>query len=133
MAVEITAQKTSRSKQAAKGKSKAAPNSYVTFAAVDNGVLQVSNFRTPDPYTYYYQQRALEVAGYDMYPLLFPEVRGRLSSTGGDGEMDMDKRVNPMPAKRIKILSYWSGVRKTNGSGVAEFEFAIPQFSGQVR
>jgi alpha-2-macroglobulin len=75
----------------------------------------------------------LQVTGYDLYPLLFPEVRGKLSSTGGDGELEMDKRVNPMQNKRIKIVSYWSGIAKANGSGVANFEFDIPQFSGEVR
>ncbi|MEI9807540.1 MAG: hypothetical protein WDO16_06425 [Bacteroidota bacterium] len=47
-----------------------------------------------------------------MYPLLFAEVRAKLSSTGGDGELDMSKRTNPMPAKRIKVVSYWSGIAK---------------------
>jgi uncharacterized protein YfaS (alpha-2-macroglobulin family) len=45
----------------------------------------------------------------------------------------MDKRVNPMPAKRIKVVSYWSGIKKANGSGEAEFDFDIPQFSGEIR
>lgn len=133
MAVEIRAQKTSRSHARQRVSVKAAPNSYVTLAAVDNGVLQVTDFKTPDPYSYYYQKQAREVASYDIYPLLFPEVRARLSSTGGDGAGDMNKRVNPMPAKRFKILSYWSGIKKTNGSGVADFEFDVPQFNGQVR
>jgi alpha-2-macroglobulin len=133
MDVRIAAQKTTRSRTHQKVKVNAAPGSYVTLAAVDNGVLQVSNFKTPDPYGYYYQKQALNVVAYDMYPLLFPELRTRLSSTGGDGELSMDKRVNPMPAKRIKILSYWSGIKKANGSGVADFEFDVPQFSGEVR
>ena len=68
-----------------------------------------------------------------MYPLLFPELRARISSTGGDGDLSLEKRVNPMPAKRLKIMSYWSGIKKANGNGVAEFEFDIPQFSGEVR
>jgi uncharacterized protein YfaS (alpha-2-macroglobulin family) len=131
--VAIAANTVSRSQKRQTVRVKAAPNSYVTLAAVDNGVLQVSGFETPDPYHYYYQKRALEVTAFDMYPLLFPELRGRLSSTGGDGETDMSKRVNPMPAKRIRILSYWSGIRKTDGSGNAEFTVDIPQFSGQVR
>jgi uncharacterized protein YfaS (alpha-2-macroglobulin family) len=133
MPVEIRAQKTSRSHTRQRVSVKAAPNSYVTLAAVDNGVLQVTDFKTPDPYSYYYQKQALEVTSYDMYPLLFPEVRARLSSTGGDGETDMNKRVNPMPAKRFKLLSYWSGIKKTNSSGTADFEFEVPQFNGQVR
>ena len=133
MTVEITAQKSSRSHSHQKISVKAEPGSCVTLAAVDNGVLQVTDFQTPDPYHYYYQKQALNVAAYDMYPLLFPELRARLSSTGGDGDLSMDKRVNPMPAKRFKILSYWSGIKKTNSSGIANFEFDVPQFNGQVR
>lgn len=131
--VEITAQKSSRSNTHQKVRVKAIPGSYVTLAAVDNGVLQVTGFKTPDPYNYYYQKKALQVTAFDIYPLLFPELRGRLSSTGGDGELSLDKRVNPMPAKRFKIMSYWSGLKKANGSGYAEFEFDVPQFNGQIR
>ena len=68
-----------------------------------------------------------------MYPLLFPEIRARLSSTGGDGDLETSKRSNPMPNKRIKIVSYWSGIAKADGSGEANFEFDIPQFSGEIR
>jgi alpha-2-macroglobulin len=131
--VVITAKTNSRSNTRQEVRVKTEPGSYVTLAAVDNGVLQVSDFKTPDPYNYYYQKKALEVNAYDMYPLLFPELRTGLSSTGGDGESDMSKRNNPMPAKRIKILSYWSGIRKADGNGIAEFSFDVPQFNGQVR
>ncbi|MFL5788264.1 MAG: alpha-2-macroglobulin family protein [Flavisolibacter sp.] len=131
--VEITAQHTIRSKTHQKISVWAIPGSYVTLAAVDNGVLQVSDFKTPDPYGYYYQKKALEVTSYDMYPLLFPELRARLSSTGGDGDISLEKRINPMPAKRIKIMSYWSGLQKANSNGIAEFEFDVPQFSGEIR
>lgn len=133
IAVDIVAAKSVRSRTHQKVTVKATAGSYVTLAAVDNGVLQVSGFETPDPYNYFYQKKALQVSAYDLYPLLFPELRATLSSTGGDGELSMDKRVNPMPAKRIKIVSYWSGIAKTNGSGEANFEFDIPQFSGEVR
>ena len=126
-------QKSVRSKTHQKVTVKAAPGVLLLLSAVDNGVLQVSDFKTPDPYNYFYQKKALQVSAYDLYPLLFAEVRAKLSSTGGDGELSMDKRVNPMPAKRIKVVSYWSGIKKANGSGEAEFEFDIPQFSGELR
>ncbi|MEI9942863.1 MAG: MG2 domain-containing protein [Chitinophagaceae bacterium] len=129
--VEIVASKTVRSKTHQKIKVKAAAGSYVTLSAVDNGVLQISDFKTPDPYDYFYQKKALQVNGFDLYPLLFAEVRA--SSTGGDGDLEMSKRVNPMPAKRVKVVSYWSGIKKADGSGEAEFEFDVPQFSGELR
>ena len=131
--VEVVAQKTVRSKTHQKVTVKAAPGSFVTLSAVDNGVLQISDFKTPNPYDYFYQKKALQVTAFDLYPLLFDEVRARMSSTGGDGFMDMEKRTNPMPAKRVKVVSYWGGIKKANGSGVAEFEFDVPQFSGELR
>ena len=113
---------------------RAAPNSMITLAAVDNGILQVTDFKTPDPYAWFYAPRALAVKAYDIYPLLFPEVLARLSSTGGDGGLEMERRVNPMPAKRFKLVSYWSGVQKTDGNGDATFQMDIPTaFSGEVR
>ena len=133
ISVDIVASKSVRSKTKQKVTVKAEPGSYVTLAAVDNGVLQVSDFKTPDPYNFFYQKKALQVSAFDIYPLLFPEIKAKLSSTGGDGDLSMDKRVNPMPAKRIKIVSYWSGIQKANSSGEADFEFSIPQFSGEIR
>jgi alpha-2-macroglobulin len=132
---EVVAQKTVRSKTHQKVTVKAAPGSFVTLSAVDNGVLQVSDFKTPNPYDYFYQKKALQVSAFDLYPLLFAEVRAKLSSTGGDGafEFSTNKRTNPIPAKRIKVVSYWGGIKKVNSSGVAEFEFDIPQFSGELR
>ncbi|MFZ9388058.1 MAG: alpha-2-macroglobulin family protein [Chitinophagaceae bacterium] len=131
--MELKAAKTVRSKTHQKVSVKAAPGSMVTLSAVDNGVLQISDFKTPDPYDHFYQKKALQVSAYDLYPLLFEEVRARLSSTGGDGEMDMTKRLNPMPAKRVRVVSYWSGIKKAGSNGLAEFEFDVPQFSGELR
>jgi uncharacterized protein YfaS (alpha-2-macroglobulin family) len=131
--IEIIAAKASRSAAMQQVTVKAAPGSFVTLAAVDNGVLQVTDFKTPDPYNYFYASRALQVEAYDLYPLLFPEVRGRLSSTGGSDEAEMEKRMNPMPAKRVNIVSYWSGIVKANGDGQAKFNFNVPKFSGEIR
>lgn len=131
--VTIDAKKTVRSKTHQKVTVKAAPGSFVTLSAVDNGVLQINDFKTPNPYDYFYQKKALQVSAFDLYPLLFAEVRAKLSSTGGDGAFEMKDRTNPMPAKRIKVVSYWGGIKKANSSGLAEFEFDIPQFSGELR
>jgi alpha-2-macroglobulin len=131
--VEIIAQNQVRSKTKQKVRVKATPGSYVSLAAVDNGILQVTDYKTPDPYSFFYQNKALQVNAFDMYPLLFPELRNRMSSTGGDGDLDMNKRVNPMPAKRFKLMSFWSGLKKADGNGFVDFEYDIPQFSGEVR
>ena len=133
--VTITAPKSSRSKTKQKIKIKGAPNSAVTVAAVDEGILQLTSYQTPDPYQFFYRKRALGVSSYDIYPYLFPEVKVGTSHVGGDGYYDseMGKRVNPLTNKRVKLVSFWSGILETDGSGNAEFEMDIPQFSGDIR
>ncbi|MCW5906958.1 MAG: alpha-2-macroglobulin family protein [Chitinophagales bacterium] len=132
MNVEIVAEKNVRSRTKQKVKVKATPGAKVTLAAVDEGILQITGYKTPDPYGFFYAKRALEINAYDLYPLLFPELKGNLSSVGGDG-FDLSKRTNPMQNKRVKLVSYWSGIADVNSSGEANFEFDIPQFSGQLR
>lgn len=130
--VQIFAEKSVRSHTHQKVKIKGAPNCKITLAAVDEGILQITGYKTPDPYGFFYAKRALEVNSFDLYPLLFPELKGLLSSTGGDG-FDLSKRTNPLQNKRVKLVSYWSGITDANGNGEASFDFDIPQFSGQLR
>lgn len=130
--VQIFAEKNVRSRTHQKVRIKGAPNCKITLAAVDEGILQLTNYQTPDPYGFFYSKRALEVNSFDLYPLLFPELKGILSSTGGDG-FDLSKRTNPLQNKRVKLVSYWSGITDAAGNGEANFEFDIPQFSGQLR
>lgn len=130
--VEIEAVENTRSKTKQKIKVKTVSNAYVSIAVVDEGILQVGGYNTPNPYDYFYQKRALQVNSYDIYPYLLPEISAA-SLTGGDFEMDMSKRVNPFQNERVKLVSYWSGLLKTNSFGTAEYEIDIPQFSGSLR
>ena len=47
--------------------------------------------------------------------------------------MQLKKRTNPISVKRFKLLSYWSGIKKTNSDGVVTVSLNIPQFNGSVR
>ncbi len=111
-------------------------NIFVTLAAVDEGILQVKNFKTPDPYGYMYAKRGLKVESYDLYKLLLPEIVGNSSSGGGDEEMFAEmlkKRTNPITTKRFKLFAFWSGIVKTNGRGEVKIPINFPQFNGEVR
>ncbi|MBC5773302.1 alpha-2-macroglobulin family protein [Pontibacter sp. KCTC 32443] len=129
--VAIAAPEVSRSNKLQQVKIKTAPNAEVTLAVVDEGILQLKDYKTPDPHGYFYQKRALETEAYDLYPYLFPELGGR-SSVGGDG-YDLEKRINPLTSKRVKLVSLWSGHLKTNSNGEATVKVKIPEFSGAVR
>lgn len=130
--VEITAVEKSRSKTKQTIKVKTEANSKVSIAVVDEGILQITNFKTPEPYDYFYQKRALQVSGHNIYPFLFPELSAS-KSTGGDGGFDMAMRTNPLQNNRVKPVAFWSGILTANSRGEAEFEIDIPQFSGSLR
>jgi alpha-2-macroglobulin len=130
--VEIVAVKESRSKRKQKIRIKTKANTELTISVVDEGILQIKNFKTPDIYNYFYQKQALEVSSHDLYKFLFPELSLASSSVGGDG-YNLEKRVNPLSNGRTKLVAVWSGILKTGMGGEAEFEFEIPQFSGDLR
>lgn len=111
---------------------KAQSDVEVTLAVVDEGILILKNFATPDPYGFFFQQRALEVESYDLYPRLFPELKPMTRNYGADG-YNLGKRLNPLANKRIKPLAFWSGTLKTDANGTARYTVDLPQFSGEVR
>ncbi|MEY4111225.1 MAG: hypothetical protein RLZZ46_1581 [Bacteroidota bacterium] len=104
----------------------------LSIAVVDEGILQMKHYETPNPHAFFYQKRALEVSTHDMYKWVLPDLKLRRSSTGGDGYM-MARRMNPFGNKRIDLVAFWSGVVKTNASGEAVYEIQIPQFAGDLR
>ncbi|MBR9861045.1 alpha-2-macroglobulin family protein [bacterium] len=130
--VELSADETSRSNKTQKIKISTSPNSYVSVAVVDEGILQMSGFETPQPYDAFYGKRALGVHSFDLYPYLFDEV-SYFSSTAGDGMFGSAKMLNPVNSNRVNLVSYWSGLQKTDSRGNYEFEIDVPQFSGRLR
>ncbi|GAA4372511.1 alpha-2-macroglobulin [Hymenobacter koreensis] len=106
------------------------PGAAVTLAMVDEGILQLKNYQTPDPFGYFYQKRALEVSAHDVYPFLLPELG--TSSSGGDG-YDLARRTTPVPSRRVQLVARWSGVQRADASGKVRVRMRIPQFSGAVR
>ncbi len=131
--VEVVAASASRSKTKQTIRIKTKANAQVTVAVVDEGILQLKNFKTPDPHGFFYQKRALEVGSHDLYALLFPELSlASRSSSGGDG-YDLERRVNPLSNGRVRLVAVWSGILETGFDGEAEFTVDIPQFSGDLR
>lgn len=131
--VSINVAEKSRSKTKQTITVKTVPGAYVTIAAVDEGILQVKNYKSPDPYEYFYQKEGLSVNSYDIYPLLLPEIKTTRSSTGGDMAEESELRVNPMFVNRVKLVSFWSSILQADGRGIVKYNIDIPQFSGDIR
>ncbi len=111
----------------------------VCIAAVDEGILALTDFRTPNPHDYFYRQRGLKTRSFDLYSGILPEIAAVTdnSSTGGDGNAMLQagrrKRLSTGSIRRVKPLSLWSGFVGTDGNGRATVQFKIPQFNGTLR
>lgn len=110
-------------------------NIYVTLAAVDEGILQIRNFVTPDPYKFMYAKRSLSVESFDLYKLLLPEILSLNSSVGGDDyfSSELKRRTNPITSKRFNLFAFWSGIRKSDGNGIVRIPLEVGDFNGEVR
>lgn len=112
--------------------------SHVTIAAVDEGILQLTDFKVPKPHKFFYRQRGLKTNAYDLYSAILPEIEidnpnsspGGDASTGANGRV---KRLNTGSIMRVKPVSLWSGILKTDSNGRGTASFNVPQFNGRLR
>ncbi len=106
-------------------------DAYVTVAAVDVGILNLTRYETPDPDGWYFGQRRLGLEIRDLYGRLIDGslgATGRLR-TGGDGGQ-MPLQGNP-PTE--KLVAFFSGPVKLDADGEAKVRFDIPPFNGTAR
>ncbi len=87
------------------------PSRLVVFA-VDEGILQVAQYRTPRPLDYFLKGRALGVDTTQILDLIMPEysaVRESLEFGGGMSAMG-GKHLNPFRRKTDAPVVFWSGI-----------------------
>jgi len=106
----------------------------LTVAAVDEGILQLIDFQTPDPFGFFYGKRRLGLGHYDIYSFILPEVDRPAGVPAGDYiEKVIKKHLTPVGIRRIKPVSLWSGKVETDSSGRAKVSFDVPRFQGRLR
>ena len=114
--------------------SSARPSRLVLFA-VDEGILQVASYRTPDPLGHFFAKRALEVSTLQILDLILPEFRqlGLGAAPGGDAEGLIGKHLNPFRRKGEKPVAYWSGIVEADATA-RELKYVVPDyFNGTLR
>ncbi|MCL1874942.1 MAG: MG2 domain-containing protein [Synergistaceae bacterium] len=116
-------------------KIQSAADSEVTLALVDEGVLQITGFNTPNPYGHFYSKCGLSSNLYDIYDQLMqiePRATELLHPAGGMAAKAAAYLGN-MDTKRFKILSIFKPTLFIGESGEAEIELDVPEFSGKTR
>ena len=106
------------------------PMSY-TLAIVDEGLLDITSFKTPDPWSAMNAREALGVRTWDLYDDVIGAFSGRfapLMSIGGDIDIQMDnakdRRFNPV----VKFYGPF-----TLDKGEAKHRITLPMYVGSVR
>ena len=104
---------------------------YVTVAAVDVGILNLTNYKVPDPEGWYFGQRMLGLELRDLYGRLIDGSLGAMGKlrTGGDGAAMTSQGSPP----KEKLVAFFSGIVELDADGKATVDFDIPQFNGTVR
>ncbi|MFT7519580.1 MAG: hypothetical protein ACI9MC_001722 [Kiritimatiellia bacterium] len=102
---------------------------YATVSVVDEGILSLTNFETPDPFDDLFPTRALgirtwETVGWAMHL----QAPGPSKSHGGDRESAAGGRV-----QMVKPVSLWSGLVEIGPDGKAKVEFDVPRYRGKLR
>jgi uncharacterized protein YfaS (alpha-2-macroglobulin family) len=104
---------------------------YVTVAAVDVGILNLTRYQIPDPGEHFYGQRALATEIRDVYGYLIDGLQGSRGQirSGGDSGGEETSAEKPSQAP----LALYSGPVRVGPDGKAEIAFDLPAFNGTVR
>jgi alpha-2-macroglobulin len=102
----------------------------IVVAAVDVGILNLTNYKPPSPNDYYLGQRALSADIRDLYGQLIDGmqgVRGQIH-TGGDEGAQLQASPPTGPP-----VSFYSGIVRVGADGTAQVSFDVPDFEGTLR
>ena len=106
-------------------------DAYVTVAAVDVGILNLTRYEPANPEDWYFGQRQLGLEIRDLYGRLIDGSLGATGKlrTGGDGGAVALQASPPTQ----KLVAFFSGPVKLDAEGKAKVSFDIPQFNGTAR
>ena len=103
---------------------------YVTLAAVDEGILQLTDFKSPDPAAYYFGKRRLGVLMRDDYARLIRVEKGAVGILEQGGDSFGGRSLAVVPQKTVALFS---GIVKLGAVGVANIVVDVPDFNGSLR
>ncbi|WP_394201295.1 alpha-2-macroglobulin [Marinagarivorans algicola] len=112
--------------------------SRIAIFAVDEGILQVAKYNTPNPLAHFMKKRALQVSTQQILDLILPEFNLLKQHAGiGGGAAAMQKalanNLNPFSRKTDKPAVFWAGIKEAN-SQTQSASFTLPDtFAGSLR
>lgn len=104
-----------------------------TIAVVDEGLLDITRFKTPQPWDHFYAKEALGVSTFDMYKYVVGARNGELSNVLGIGG-DLDgKAGEESELNRFEPVSMFLGPFKLQAGAKTVHKIKMPYYVGSVR
>ncbi|MBL4928290.1 alpha-2-macroglobulin family protein [Tabrizicola sp. KVB23] len=110
----------------------AGDQAYVTIAAIDQGILNLTAYTPPDPQGYYFGQRKLGVGIRDIYGRLIDGLSGETGEVRSGGDAGAQARLQSPPPTE-ELVAYFSGPVTVGADGYARATFDLPSFNGTVK
>jgi uncharacterized protein YfaS (alpha-2-macroglobulin family) len=104
-----------------------------TLAVVDEGLLDLTNFNTPDPHDYFYAHEALGVRTWDYYDHVvgaLGNLNQNIMSIGGDEEAPDPSKQK---ARRFKPVVFHLGPFELKAGEKHQHKLEMPNYIGSVR
>lgn len=105
---------------------------YVTLAAVDLGILNLTRYEAPDPSAHYFGQRKLGIGIRDIYGRLIDGLNGAEGVVRSGGDAGAQARLQAPPPTE-ELLAFFTGPVEVGPDGAARASFDLPAFNGTVR
>ncbi len=102
----------------------------ISVAVVDQGILNLTKFQTPDPVAWYFGKRALAVDYNDDYGRLLDPNLGAPAPLNYGGDQIGGEGLTTTP---IRTVALWSGVINTGIDGKTTLHLPIAKFNGELR
>ncbi|NMC40046.1 MAG: hypothetical protein GYA43_02555, partial [Bacteroidales bacterium] len=108
------------------------PMSY-TLAVVDEGLLDLTGFTTPDPWNYFYAREALGVKTWDLYDYVIGAMGGALSRTLAPGGDEALKDKAKAREKRFEPVVVFAGPFDLAAGKTNTHKINLPVYTGSVK
>jgi hypothetical protein len=105
-------------------------NAWLTLAAVDEGVLQLTNFSSPDPEAWYFGKKALGLDLRDDYGRLLDPNQGAAAPVRAGGDQLGGEGLTVVPTQTVALFS---GPVRLGRDGSATVPLELPDFNGELR
>lgn len=106
----------------------------VTVAAVDVGILSITDFPTPDPAGHFFARRGHTIDAHDLYGRVIEALDGRRAKLryGGDA-MGGERTASPRGQAEVRTVDLFSGPVAFDTTGKATVSLPLPDFNGTLR